>query len=932
MNSAINSSFIYHKKKPLEPQQSKQLFSEDVCSTGAKRFFFSSYQDIYNTIKSNKINNYYEDNTFNNKIKLFLDIDDKEKSFRNYLEQDNFINNYLVDLLLKMKIYIYQTFKINDPKVIILKSLNLSKFSLHIIYPDIVFDDINKMKHFMSNIDFYGIDLNPYKIGCFRMLYNSKKNKNNQLILFKTIDYYYDNDYQLFLDSCICYVPKEVKPLDYKTEHIYKTKQYISNKRFVGKQNYNYYNINFDKIKEMLDKLKDYNKEYNNWLLIAFGLKDLYLGSNITERKKIYLLFDEFSKNSKKYNEKENRDIFMRINPFENNINLLFRKANMNYYITPIYNDYERDLFDEKKYKDIVKIEQKYITSQDNKIEDYLQKVLDNNIIYIKSPTGTGKTTLTRKLKDLYGDKIISITCRVNLAGEHMKHLNLDFYKTMSSNELYNSEKLVIQLESLSKCNYYNFKGSMLLLDETSSVLSHFRSSTMNNRRGESYMYLLELIQNADKIICLDADLCNWNIDFISHIRKDKFGILYNTIKNKNDIDAIFYKNSNKVISLIKDRIIKNIPIVCCFDSKTYMDKIVKYLESFANKDKFLTYSSDKQVDIIDTSLWKEKFVFYTPTIMQGVDYNEVKTEVFCFVYKHHLNPLQIYQMINRTRKILKVNVYCHEREFFNKYKCLDDTKKETEQMLKYFNGLIGDYSVDVDDEPYKIMYNNYKYLDSKLKTNIKYYLMDIMKEKGFTIKENNDTIEEKVLLQKVSKEKVVKESIVRILGLDKDNLTEFEKELVSSDKKIEQYFNYKTFIDGKIMLKIKQSIHDNLVLETIKNKYSKIMLLKNLMKVLGILKLEDLNKAVCKRFGEIIKDDEWLEENFNYIKKSFRIRTNKYDNKEYYQIYLLMITIMKQLFGSGIVKENRYKVNYIKYYYFKYVPIFIQKEVNFID
>lgn len=166
---------------------------------------------------------------------------------------------------------------------------------------------------------------------------------------------------------------------------------------------------------------------------------------------------------------------------------------------------------------------------------------------------------------------------------------------------------------------------------------------------------------------------------------------------------------------------------------------------------------------------------------------------------------------------------------------------------------------------------------------------------------------------------------------MDKDNLTEFEKELVSSDKKIEQYFNYKTFIDGKIMLKIKKSIHDNLVLETIKNKYSKIMLLKNLMRVLGICKLEDLNKDICKRFGGVIKDDEWLEENFNYIKKSFRIRTKKYDNKEYYQIYLLMITIMKQLFGSCIIEQKRYGRN--QQFYFNFNNIYrIDDNINFID
>ena len=102
-------------------------------------------------------------------------------------------------------------------------------------------------------------------------------------------------------------------------------------------------------------------------------------------------------------------------------------------------------------------------------------------------------------------------------------------------------------------------------------------------------------------------------------------------------------------------------------------------------------------------------------------------------------------------------------------------------------------------------------------------------------------------------------------------------------------------------------------------------------MKVLGILKLEDLNKDVCKRFGEIIKDDEWLEENFNYIKKSFRIRTNKYDNKEYYQIYLLMITVMKQLFGSGIVKKTETRISNDKVFYYIYNNIYEQSDIDFI-
>lgn len=93
-------------------------------------------------------------------------------------------------------------------------------------------------------------------------------------------------------------------------------------------------------------------------------------------------------------------------------------------------------------------------------------------------------------------------------------------------------------------------------------------------------------------------------------------------------------------------------------------------------------------------------------------------------------------------------------------------------------------------------------------------------------------------------------------------------------------------------------------------------------------MRLEDLTKDVCKKFKEVVKD-EWLDNNFNYIKKTFRKSTKKYDNKEYYNIYLLMITIMKQLLGSNIVKKCKYSKEQI--YYFTYVNVYIETTCEFL-
>ena len=82
--------------------------------------------------------------------------------------------------------------------------------------------------------------------------------------------------------------------------------------------------------------------------------------------------------------------------------------------------------------------------------------------------------------------------------------------------------KLVIQLESLYKCNMHNYNNGILILDEINSLLTHLRSPTMNEKRALNFGCLVNIIKNAKYIICLDADLCDWNIEFIENIRKNK--------------------------------------------------------------------------------------------------------------------------------------------------------------------------------------------------------------------------------------------------------------------------------------------------------------------------------------------------------------------------------------------------------------------------
>ena len=69
---------------------------------------------------------------------------------------------------------------------------------------------------------------------------------------------------------------------------------------------------------------------------------------------------------------------------------------------------------------------------------------------------------------------------------------------------------------------------------------------------------------------------------------------------------------------------------VCCFDSLRYQDEIIQELKGYCErnqlncKDDFLIYSSKNgdDNDLKDVStVWKDKYVFYTPKIVYGVDF-----------------------------------------------------------------------------------------------------------------------------------------------------------------------------------------------------------------------------------------------------------------------------------------------------------------------
>jgi hypothetical protein len=929
-----------YSKKPDTNEIGKQLFSFDVAKNiGAKNFFFSSYKNIYDLIKKEpKNSHFYEDNTFSKGIKLFIDYDNNNNNqpFPDTFSRDKFIEYELPNILDNINSKLFSFFNITNTPAIVLISDTLNKASIHIIYPHVVFNNIYHMGFFMHDgIANIHVDHSVYKTGCFRMMFCSKKGKYNNLVYYNSFNYSKPSDYNLFLDACICHIDPNIVPvnIDPFIKQTFDSSFSLSkkNKKTLNinrnnnnnniQKNYRYINIDLNIVKQSLDKLTSFANDYMKWLYVTASLQDLYLSSSPSEQTHIYDLFVGFSNSSSKYsnNNSRNRSIFLNVK-LNFTINHLFKFANIDYFVLPFYS-YTTLLFNPLNHVNLITDNVIYI----DPLNINFDLILQHKYIFIKSPTGTGKTTILKSIiqhiKYSHNiSNIISITSRKNLAYKHSIDLKLKYYN--SDNIDFNKcRKLSIQLESLTKCKYILYKNGVVVLDEIHSLLSHFRSKTLDNKRSNIYLCLLELVRHSKYVVSLDADLADWNISFLQEIQQNNYIVYHNISKNKIGTKAIFYNNPQSLVNLMAEHIVKKHYFIACFDCVKHLNKVVSYLSKLTTTDtnNWLIYSSETDYNLIDTKLWINKFVFFSPSIIYGIDFNFKSVNVFAFVLKRHLNPLQIYQMISRARSQSLVHVYCNNKESYVKYKSVDHVASEINRMHNTISHILPSYinELYISDKPYTIMFYNYIYIDSLLKTNIKEYLIDIMINCGYEIEYNN--IDEVCKVSKIDVNRIViNEFIINLLKLDKNNLNDFETLLVTNNSFLEKHFNLRILLSNSVEEKFLNSIVHNLFVETLNNKKFKLVICKKLMEILKLTNLRKFTKNVSLKFTKILKN-KWLIDtnNFNSILKKFNIRTDKYNSFSYYNMYLLLITIMKNLFDCNLFEKLNIQINNVRYTYY---------------
>lgn len=120
------------------------LYSMDKpkCEDGSKYFYLMTFNDIYNRgIQNNS--HYYEHYDDQQNIKFFLDLDCERETTR-YTNIDDIINDCLGLINPLFAQYNYKNYPI-----IILDSSRTEKFSVHIVFPTIIFKSVLHIKKFL---------------------------------------------------------------------------------------------------------------------------------------------------------------------------------------------------------------------------------------------------------------------------------------------------------------------------------------------------------------------------------------------------------------------------------------------------------------------------------------------------------------------------------------------------------------------------------------------------------------------------------------------------------------------------------------------------------------------------------------------------------------------------------------------------------------
>jgi len=462
-------------------------------------------------------------------------------------------------------------------------------------------------------------------------------------------------------------------------------------------------------ISEIVNNLGSYRADnYDEWINILFILKN----QSLIDKTDYFKLFDNFSKQSIKYDYNELLDYWTNNQPRQNGltigtlINYLIQDNEKAWdYINKKYNhSNSTEIITNFYYPDPTKYFTEITEYNDKTTHDFKIKQ-GHKGAFINIEMGMGKTeTLFKQIKqhnknlliNVKGNnflnyekpfkRILIITHRRSLAGKFYGDLQNFFklYFDYKKHDVITTDRIIIQLDSLWKLSLNEY--DLVILDECESLFSHLKYKNMRNKQ-EIIDMLSHHIKNSQRVILMDANMSIKSFEIMKMI-DDLTKYTYITNKYKIlDNWKMTFMNGEEQTELIRDDIKQNNKVVVSSLSKNTIDS--HYLKLIPD---YVYYSSDtdneekfKGVMKVDET-WLNKNVLYTPTISAGVSctIKDQFVNIYGYANNQSANATDFIQMLRRCRYPINhnFNIWYEETNNHKPFDLL--TIESIEDYIKY--------------------------------------------------------------------------------------------------------------------------------------------------------------------------------------------------------------------------------------------------------
>ena len=261
---------------------------------------------------------------------------------------------------------------------------------------------------------------------------------------------------------------------------------------------------------------------------------------------------------------------------------------------------------------------------------------------------------------------------------------------------------MIIQAESL---HYINHDYDIVIIDEFMSVLSQFSSPFHRTNLIKNRNRFIRLIEKADYVVALDADINASMVDFLAKHRDQKdMLITINTYKVGERVDvngkavkgvkkAKFLTKRNDFDDKIKECLDKGERIAVSFGSKEDAKLLYTKLNQEYPELKLRLYTADtndepEEISNVNEAWLKFDGLIYSPVIGAGISF-DVEHFDRCFVFGSSLGctARDLKQMIGRIRNYKKSIMYVYiKHSAYNYPTTVEEIKAKLEADFEVAN------------------------------------------------------------------------------------------------------------------------------------------------------------------------------------------------------------------------------------------------------